>query len=157
MRSQPAEGVVTTLRSHPLFRQLPKGWLQFLATSSSVCWFKPGHLIFREGESAGVFYLIQIGEVALEFFLTENALFTLETLGEGDILGWSWLFPPYRWHLNARALKRVQAIAFDAEKVRKKMADDPAGGLQLIQQFSGIIFKRLQAARRRLAQMAAKK
>ncbi|RMG67362.1 MAG: Crp/Fnr family transcriptional regulator [Calditrichaeota bacterium] len=157
MLSKGEQEILTVLSNHPLFQNLDEELLQFLADHSQVCWFEPGHLIFREGDEAGTFYLIQSGQVALEFFLTENALYTLETLGEGDIVGWSWLFPPFRWHLNARALTRVQAIAFDAAALRQRMEADPAQGMKLVQRFSRIIFQRLQAARQRLAQTAGRK
>ena len=72
---------------------------------------------------------------------------TIQTLGPGEVLGWSWLFPPYRWYFDGRALKQTQALVLDAIRVREKCEEDPKLGYELMKRSSAIIHHRMQAAR----------
>jgi CRP-like cAMP-binding protein len=106
--------------------------------------------VFREGGDADQFYLIQQGKVALKIFAPERGSITIQTLGEGDVLGWSWLFPPYRWYFDARTLERTNAIAFNGACLRAKMEENPDLGYELMKRFARIIEQRLQATRLQL-------
>ena len=90
------------------------------------------------------------GRVVLETFVPGRGALTIETLEEGDLLGWSWLFPPYRWHFDARALDLVRAVAFDGACLRGKIDDDHALGYELLDRFSPVMLERLQATRLQL-------
>lgn len=134
------------LAEHPLFRDLPPRYLELLSQCAHPARFEARSLIFRQGASADHFYLIDDGQVSVEIPSHEGAL-TIQTLGPGEVLGWSWLFPPYRWHFDARALRRTQALMLNAIRVREKCEDDSKLGYELMKRFSSIIHHRMQAAR----------
>jgi CRP-like cAMP-binding protein len=112
--------------------------------------FVAEQFLFREGEAANNFYIITHGKVALEVFVPGRGPVTIETLGEGDVVGWSWLFPPYRWHFDGRALELTRVIAFDARCLRGMCETDHDLGYELMKHFSHVIMERLQATRLRL-------
>jgi CRP-like cAMP-binding protein len=115
--------------------------------------FQPGAYIFREGDPADTFYLLRHGRVLLETFIPGRGALTIETIDEGDVLGWSWLFSPYRWHYDARTLETVRAIAFDGTCLRGKCDADPVFGYELLRRFAPVMLERLQATRLRLIDM----
>ena len=117
--------------------------------------FLPGELILREGDPADRFYLLQKGRVALESHQTESGITRIQTIGPGEVLGWSWLFPPYLWHFDARALESTEAIFFYARPLRDECESDHELGYELTKRMAAIMLKRLQAARRRLVETIA--
>jgi CRP-like cAMP-binding protein len=103
------------------------------------------------GEEANRFYLLRQGRVAMEHYTAEHGAITVETVGEGEALGWSWLVPPYRWQFDCRAVEAVQGLAFDAEWLREKCEQDHELGYQLTKQLLAVIGHRLAATRLRLS------
>ena len=93
---------------------------------------------------------VRHGSAALETYVPARGPVTIETLEAGEVLGWSWLFPPYRWHLDARALTTVRATAFDGACLRGKCQSDPALGYELMSRFAQVMIERLQWTRLRL-------
>ena len=142
-----AKNLEPRLAEHPLFRGLPTPYLELLSHIARPARFEPGHLIFRQGESANRCYLIDDGQVSVEIPSPHEGAVIVQTLGPGEVLGWSWLFPPYRWHFDGRALKQTHAIELDADRVREKCEEDPRLGYELMKRFSAIIHHRMQAAR----------
>jgi CRP-like cAMP-binding protein len=134
----------------PLLAGLGRAELELLAGCARNVHFDAGEQIFREGEPADAFWVIRHGRVALEAHVPARGPLTIETLEPGEVLGWSWLFPPYRWHFDARALSGVRATAFDGACLRGKCSDDPALGYDLMQRFARVMMERLQATRLRL-------
>jgi CRP/FNR family transcriptional regulator, cyclic AMP receptor protein len=112
--------------------------------------FEAGAQILREGTPADTFFVIREGAVALETFVPRRGAITIETLHEGELLGWSWLFPPYRVAFDARALVTTHAIAFDGACLRGKCDADPALGYDLLRLFAAVMVDRLQETRLRL-------
>ncbi|HZS88069.1 MAG TPA: cyclic nucleotide-binding domain-containing protein [Chloroflexota bacterium] len=112
--------------------------------------FPAGEFVFREGEEAGLFYIITRGRIALEIYGPGRGPIPIATLHEGDALGWSWLFPPYRWHFDARTLEASAALAFDAPRLRALCDADHDLGYDLMQRFAQTITQRLQATRMQL-------
>jgi CRP/FNR family transcriptional regulator, cyclic AMP receptor protein len=112
--------------------------------------FQPGEQLMREGDPADTFYVIRRGSVAIETFVPPAGAETIETLHDGDLLGWSWLVPPYRVAFDARALTETHAIAFDGACLRRKLDADPALGYVLLRLFAAVIVERLQGTRLRL-------
>jgi CRP-like cAMP-binding protein len=112
--------------------------------------FEAGAQILREGSPANTFYVVREGAVALETFVPRRGPVMIETLHEGELLGWSWLFPPYRNAFDARAVTTTHAISFDGACLRGKCDADPGLGYDLLRLFAAVIVERLQETRMRL-------
>jgi CRP/FNR family cyclic AMP-dependent transcriptional regulator len=134
----------------PIFAGLDQAHLELIAGCAQNTGFEAGHYLFREGDQADTFYLVRHGRVLLETFVPGRGPLTIETIDEGDVVGWSWLFAPYRWHYDARALDMVRAVAFDGACLRGKFNDDKSLGYELLMRFSPVMVERLQATRLQL-------
>jgi CRP/FNR family cyclic AMP-dependent transcriptional regulator len=135
--------------AHPFLIGMSEHHIRLLTDCAMLSHFEAGNFIFREGEPANRFYLIEHGKVALESS-TLGERVRIEEIGEGDLLGWSWLFPPYAWHFTARALERTSAIFFYGTVLREYSEKDPALGFELFKRMSAVMLRRLQAARQKL-------
>jgi len=138
------------LVQHPFFQGLDPQYVELVAGCGANARFNAGDVIFREGEPANRFYIIRHGRVSLEIFVPERGPKMMETLDEGDVFGWSWLFPPYRWQFDARALELTRVIAMDGQCLRGKCEEDPRLGYELMKRFAQIMVGRLQSTRLRL-------
>ena len=138
------------LAEQPFLKELDTHQIEQVAGCAFDAQFDAGQFLFREGEAANQFYIITHGKVVLEVFVPGRGAVAIETLEAGDVLGWSWLFPPHRWHFDGRALVLTRAIAVDAKCLRAKCEDDHDLGYALVKQFARIIMERLQATRLRL-------
>jgi CRP-like cAMP-binding protein len=138
------------LAEHPFFRPLDRSTVAMLEGCARNVHFHPGELVFREGEPADRLYVIRRGRVALEVHAPGTGDHLLDTVDEGEVLGWSWLVPPYHWLFDARAINEVSAVAMDAVCLRTKCDEDPAVGYLLMQQVAQVMYHRLQSARVRL-------
>jgi CRP/FNR family transcriptional regulator, cyclic AMP receptor protein len=138
------------LAKHPFFEGLEPRYMQIITGCASNVRFDAGEYIFHEGEPAEHFYIIRQGKVALETFAAQRGTITVETIEEGEVLGWSWLFPPYRWHFDARVVEPTRAIALDGACLRGKGEADHTLGYELMKRFAGIVVDRLQATRLQL-------
>jgi CRP-like cAMP-binding protein len=112
--------------------------------------YASGEFIFHEGEDADRFFVIRQGMVALEVFVPGRGPHTISTLHAGDLLGWSWLFPPYSWFFDAQALEPTRLLAFNAPCLRAVCETDHDIGYPLVSRFAEIITQRLQATRLQL-------
>lgn len=144
------ENLERILEEHPFFRGLNSKYIQLIVGCASNVRFDVGAFLFREGEEANQFYIVRPGKVALEIFVPERGPITIETVGEGQILGWSWLIPPHYWHFNARAVELTRAIALDGKCLRNKCEEDHDLGYELLKRFAHIVEMRLQATRLQL-------
>lgn len=147
------ESILRLLREHPFLQGLPDPYLQTLASCASNVRFEAGEWVLREGEEARRFYLLRSGQVAIEVYVPERGPVVIQTIGEGEVVGWSWLVPPYRWHFDARAVQLTRAISFDAECLRAKAEQDHELGYELFKRFVPVILQRLQAARLQILDM----
>lgn len=134
----------------PFFAGLRASELELLAGCAKNVHFAQGDVLFREGDPANAFYVVRGGSVALETFAPARGGMTIETIDAGEVIGWSWLFAPYRWHFDARALSPVRATVFDGECLRGKCEQDPALGYDLMKRFAQVLIERLQWTRLRL-------
>lgn len=135
----------------PLLKALPaEGREQLMALARERA-FAAAVRVFEEGHRAKSFWIIHTGAVDLDLRVPGQPAVVVETLGPGDLLGWSWLFAPHTWHLSARAATPVRAVEFDAERVRALCEQDPVFGHALTRCVAEVIAHRLQSARRRLA------
>lgn len=138
------------LAQHPFLKGLEPNYLKLLVGCASNVRFSAGQYLFHEGEEANHFYMIRQGKIAVEIHAAERGAITVETIGEGDVLGWSWLIPPYRWRFDARAVELTRAIALDGKCLRTKSEEDHNLGYELLKRFSRIIVERLEATRLQL-------
>jgi len=141
------------LATHPFFEGLPEEWLEHLSYQGKRAVYHAGSRLFREGGRADRFWLIRDGRATLEFNVPGRGDVVIEQLGPGTVLGWSWIFPPYRWHFTAVAAEQILAIELDGEGVRRLCDNDPALGYELTRRFAAVLLDRLQAARLRLVEL----
>ncbi|HXX91004.1 MAG TPA: cyclic nucleotide-binding domain-containing protein [Acidimicrobiales bacterium] len=144
------EDIAELVAHHPLLAGLPGDTIDHVAGCARNVALAAGELLLAEGEPADTLYLLRRGRVALEVHGPGRGRLVVETLRPGDAVGWSWLFPPYRWHFDARALEPVGAIALDGACLRAKADEDPAFGYELLRRVSAVMLERLQATRLRL-------
>ena len=136
--------------AHPFLVGISEHHIRLLADSAMRTSIEADKVIFHEGETANRFYLIESGKVVLESPGKANELVTIDVIGAGDLLGWSWLFPPFEWHFTARAVEPTNAIFFYGTVLREYCDADPSFGFELFKRMSEVMIKRLQSARTRL-------
>jgi CRP/FNR family cyclic AMP-dependent transcriptional regulator len=138
------------LAKHPFLKGLEPRHLKILVGCASNVRFSAGQFLFHEGEEANEFYMIREGKVAVQIHGAERGPIIVQTIGEGEVLGWGWLIPPYRWRLDGKALELTRAIALDGKCLRTKSEEDHELGYELLKRFAGIIVERLEATRLQL-------
>lgn len=143
-------GTRELLTEHPFLADLAPAWLDRLSSFAHPVYRPGAHRLFAQGRPANRFWLLRSGRVVLDIDTPGRGRVAIETIEAGTVVGWSWLFPPYRWHFGAVALDPVRTIEFDAAGVRHLMTDDPALGHALTRQFMNVVVDRLQATRLRL-------
>lgn len=144
------ENLASILAEHPFFKDLESRHLELIAGCASNARFDAGQLIFHEGEEANHLFLIRHGTVSLEIFAPDRGAIVIQTLGEGEILGWSWLIPPYHWHFDARATSLTRVTILDARCLRTKCEEDHDVGYEVVKRFAHLIAQRLEATRLQL-------
>jgi CRP-like cAMP-binding protein len=127
--------------------------LNRLLPSAMFKHFESDEVVFREGEPANRFYLICQGKIALESRGDGESTPLVQIVGENEVLGWSWLFPPYYWHFTARAVEPTDAIFFYGTRLREQCEEDPSFGYDLMKRMAAIVVKRLQITRVQLLQV----
>jgi CRP-like cAMP-binding protein len=135
---------------HPFITALSPDQAEALCLLSTQVRFAPGESILRQREPADGFYLIETGEVSLEYELPEKETVLIQKIGPGELLGLSWLFEPYRWEFSAIAISQVSAKFLRAADVRERCTQDPILGYKLMEQIARVLTERLQATRHRL-------
>jgi CRP-like cAMP-binding protein len=138
------------LAGQPFLRGMPPVCLDALAAEATDVTFPAGHRIFEEGGYAGRFWLIQSGRVALDMQVPGEGPVVIDTIGMGDVLGWSWLFPPYRWAFGAVCPVPVEAFEFNAPALRAGCVTDPVVGYELTRRLIRVLAGRLQSTRLKL-------
>jgi CRP/FNR family cyclic AMP-dependent transcriptional regulator len=141
------------LQGHPFFADLDPGVLETLAGCAANTVFPAGAFLFREGQLADRFFVVREGRVAVEIFRAVGGPLTVETVSGGEVLGWSWLFAPYKWHFDARAVSSVRALAFDAVCLRRKLEADKSVGYEVLRRFASVAVQRLESAQLQLLDM----
>ena len=135
------------LEQHPFLLGLTPEQVSAIACGSRELSFPAGALLLREGEQANTLYLLRSGRVVLEQNVPGRGPTWLETLKAGDILGLSWLFPPYRWHLDARAVEPVDAFALDVSCLRGPTPEHPVLEPALAMRLLRHLYDRLERVR----------
>jgi CRP/FNR family cyclic AMP-dependent transcriptional regulator len=152
--SPPARRTVKTVydlvADQPFFKDWRAGHLRTLAESARQTWFESDELIFREGDIANRLYLIVAGKVVLEASDGHGRVVLLQTVGDAELLGWSWIFSPYIWHLRARALEPTEAIFFYGTRLRELCEKDHELGYEMFKRVAEVMMQRLHTTRRLL-------
>jgi CRP-like cAMP-binding protein len=134
--------------AHPFFIGMNAHYIRLLSDCAMATRFAKDQVIFRAGETANRFYLIERGKVVLESEPDAGgAPVIIDTISAGDLLGWSWIFPPYIWHFTARAVEPTRSIFFYGTILREYCDKDPALGYELFKRMSEVMMRRLQRAR----------
>ena len=140
------------LPEHPFFAELSPETVALVSGCASNVHFSPGQYLFHEDDPADAFYLIRTGRVVLQVRTPTHEV-VLDATGEGDVIGWSWLVPPYRWTFDARATEESSVVSFDATCLRTKCQSDPTVGYELLTKVVQVMATRLHSARVRLIDM----
>jgi CRP/FNR family cyclic AMP-dependent transcriptional regulator len=141
------------LAETPFLKGLEWRHLEAMSSCAMGVRFPAGERIFETGQPANRFYLLLGGRVALETPAESGPPIRIQVIEAGDVLGWSWLFPPYTWQFNARTLEPVEAVFFYGTKLRELAEEDPAFCCAMMKRMTHVILQRLQATRSRLAHL----
>ena len=144
------ESLSTRIALHPFLAGMNHAQLALLTDCAMATRFQKGQTILREGEFANRFYLIETGKVVLESGEGFGDPVIIETISPGDLLGWSWMFPPYVWHFTARAVEPTRAIFFYGTILREYCERDPSLGYELFKRITPVMMRRLQRTRRNM-------
>ena len=139
-----------TLAAHPFLYGISRDHLAVLARAASDVTFPAGHRFFADGGHATCFWLVQSGHVTVNVQVPGQGRVPIDTIGMGELTGWSWLFPPFTWAFGAVAASLVEAFEFDARTVRARCASDPALGYEVTWRVAEVLTKRLKSTRSRL-------
>ena len=139
---------------HPFFRGWSANHLQILAGCATRIDFPAGETIFRQGDVASCFYLIEEGRVAIEAGRTDEGKILIQTLGSGDALGWSWMFPPYMWCFGARTVEPTRAIFFYGTWLRAQVEQDTGFGCKLMESIVRLVIDRMQSIHLQLVELS---
>lgn len=142
--------VAEILGGNPFFHGLQREHLDFLARCSRYCDIRRQGLLFHAGDTAGAFYLVLSGRITIEVPSVAGPAMDVHTLDSGEVLGWSWLIPPYCWNFQGRAETDCELIAFDGALIRARCEADHDFGYPLVRDFAELMSQRLEAARLKL-------
>ncbi len=145
-----SEITAADLATHPFLHGMSRDQLGVLAETACEVRFSARHRLFEDGGNATCFWLIRSGHVALDLQVPGEGPMVIETIGMGELLGWSWLFAPYKWAFGAVAVTAIEAFEFDAAAVRAACAADCALGYEFTRRLTRVLASRLQATRIRL-------
>jgi CRP/FNR family transcriptional regulator, cyclic AMP receptor protein len=145
-----SESMSVRVALHPFLAGMNATQLTLLSDCAIAVHFKKGQTVLREGELANRFYLIESGKVVLESGEKSGDSLIIETIGAGDLLGWSWMFTPYVWNFTARATEPTEAIFFYGTILREYCERDPSLGYELFKRMAPVMLRRLQAARQKM-------
>jgi CRP-like cAMP-binding protein len=138
------------LASHPFLKGLDPALLALLVGCASNVRFEANGVVFRDGDPANQFFLVREGKIAIEIPVPGRGEMMIQTLEGGEVLGWSWLIPPYRWRFSARAVEPTRAIALNGKCLREKFESNHHLGYELLKRFAPIIAQRVEATRMQL-------
>jgi CRP/FNR family transcriptional regulator, cyclic AMP receptor protein len=145
-----SENIEQCLAAHPFLKGMDQHQIKVLSESAIQTRFEPGQIIFKAGEPANGFYLIESGTVLIEATTGDRPPIAVDTVSAGEPLGWSWLFAPYLWQFDARATEPTTAICFSGILLRQHREEDLTLSHELFKRMSKVMVRRLQAARLQL-------
>lgn len=141
------------IATHPFLKGVSRELQSFLCDCGSLRRFGSHQQVFQQGGEADHFYLISSGKVIVEAPLVRGRRIIIQTLGAGDALGWSWLFPPYQWCFSATTALPTDVLSFGAQLLRRKAREDPDFARELLTRITQVLVERLQATRNELVRV----
>ena len=135
------------ISAHDFFSGLNQDVIEALSDFATERHVSAGEALFQQGKPADKFYLLRNGKVSIQVPALVGPPLELQILGESQILGWSWLIPPYRWNFQARAVEDTDVIEFDGSAILARCEQDAEFGYELLKRFTGLMSARLEAAR----------
>lgn len=142
--------VEEVLAEHPFLKGMKKEHIRLLADNAMRTNYLAGDYVFRQDDPANRFYLIEKGKVSLEYHRRDDAPLVAQVLGPGEVIGWSWLFPPYFWHCDARVTEPTTAIFLYGTRLRDQCEADHDFGYEMLKRMNQVVVQRLQTARRQM-------
>lgn len=139
--------ILDSLASHAFLHGLSVQQRMRIVSAARPFTVSPGDYLAREGQPAHAFYLIQSGQVAIDAHLGDRDIVTVQNVGPGEVVGWSWLLPPYRWQFDARATEPVHGMSFDGNWLRELCEHDHDFGYHLLKELLAVVSGRLAASR----------
>lgn len=135
------------LKENTFFSDLPEDDLLVISGCASNVVFKAGEFLAHEGDPASSFYLVRQGKLQLQQLFPGKGPQTVQTIGTGDVVGWSWLLEPHRWAFDVVASEDTRLISLDGTCLRKKCEDNHSLGYRMVKKFAGVLRQRLHATR----------
>lgn len=135
------------IKEHRFFKDLSSEHIETIAGCGKNMVFKSGEYLAREGNPADQFYVIRQGKVAIDIVTVEKGTVIVQTVQDGEIVGWSWIIEPYYWRFDVRAVETTHAVALDGKCLRGKCEKDHDLGYALLKRFSSVLARRLEVAR----------
>lgn len=144
------DGLASLLAEHPFFAGMAPDDIALVAGCARNARYAPGEYLCREGSPANEFFLVRSGLVSIEVHAAGRGTVSVQSVGDGEILGFSWLMPPHTWQFDARAQQPVRALVFDGECLRRKCDADPRLGYDLMKRVASVMIERLRAVQLQL-------
>ena len=144
------------LAAHPFLQGLDPRHLQIIGECAAKVNFNAGEFLFKEQDEAARFYLINHGQVAVEIYRHRRGPVTIQTLGEGEALGWLWFEKPYHWHFDARAVQLTRALALDVKCLQQKCEQDHELGYALMKRYAHLLAVQFRVTTLQLVDMYGK-
>lgn len=144
------------LAEHPFVKGLEKEHIQLILGCAKNVVIEAGKYLFKENEEANSFYIVRIGKIALEIYSPEKGAIVIQTVGEGEMIGWSWMVPPYQWKFDARAIELTRLIELDGTCLRTKCESDPKLGYEIMKRLANVFEQRINSLRLQLLDLYSK-
>ncbi len=145
--------IIPILKNHPFFAGLKTEYIDLIARHAGVDTLKPGEYIFKEGDSAETFYIISLGKVNIEIQVPDSHPFAIQTLRDGDILGWSWFIEPNQWRFSAHAIEKTELIVINGKALKEACEENHDLGYEIFKRLTDVFVQRLEAARHQLLEI----
>ena len=139
------------LAAHPFFKGLDPRYLKLIVECASRETFTPGQFLCQDNEEARKFYVIHHGRVAVEIYRPRRGAVTVQTIGEGEVLGWLWFDQPYHWHLDARALDLTRVISLEVQGLMDRCNRDHDFGYELMRRYAHHLAVQFRVTKAQLA------
>ena len=139
------------LAAHPFFRGLDSRYLKLIVECASRETFTPGLFLCQDNEEARKFYVIHHGRVAVEIYRPRRGAITVQTIGEGEVLGWLWFDQPYHWHLDARALDLTRVISLEVQGLMDRCDQNHDFGYELMRRYAHHLAVQFRVTKAQLA------